>query len=241
MMPVYAIGDVHGHRAKLEDALSLIEADGGAAARVVLVGDYVDRGPDSAGVIDLLARGLDQGRNWICLKGNHDRMFERFVDAPEPRHDPHLLVGYHWFHDALGGVDTAASYGVGMPERIRQVEMASQLRAAVPERHLRFLRELKLMHREDDLLFVHAGIRPGVPLAQQEENDLLWIRDEFLDDDRDHGVFVVHGHTPVGTPDRRANRLCIDTGAGHGKALSAVVLAEDGIWQLTAKGRVPVR
>jgi serine/threonine protein phosphatase 1 len=237
MDPIYAIGDIHGQSTQLEDALALVEADGGAQAQVVFVGDYVDRGPDSCGVIDRLVQGLADGRNWTCLKGNHDRFFERFLAPPEPQHDPHLLVGYHWFHDAIGGRETVASYGVSVPDRIRQSDLAAHLRSVVPDSHKQFLQSLHLRHHVGDLFFAHAGIRPGVPLDDQVENDLVWIRQEFLQDYSDHGVLVVHGHTPVQHPELYKNRLAIDTGAGYGRALVPVVIDDDGIFALSSRGR----
>lgn len=237
MPPIYAIGDIHGYASRMDDALARIEADGGGTAPVVFVGDYVDRGPDSRGVIDRLVAGIEAGRDWTCLKGNHDRFFERFLAKPEPQFDPHLLVGYHWLHDALGGRDTVESYGVTVPERIRQYDLATQVHDAVPEAHKQFLTSLKLSHRVGDLFFAHAGIRPGVPLDAQQENDLLWIRQEFLQDYTDHGVLVVHGHTPVKFPELYNNRLGIDTGAGYGRDLIPVVIDDDGIFALTSRGR----
>ena len=98
---IYAVGDIHGQREMLDAALKRIDNDGGGDARIVFLGDYVDRGPDSAGVIGRLADGLAGGRNWVCLKGNHDRLFEWFVAPPKPRNDPHLIIGYDWTHPAL--------------------------------------------------------------------------------------------------------------------------------------------
>lgn len=237
MTPIYAVGDIHGQSARFDEALALVERDGGTGAEVVFVGDYVDRGPDSRGVLDRLIAGLAEGRNWTCLKGNHDRFFERFLAKPEPQHDPHLLVGYHWLHEALGGRNTVESYGVKVPERIRQYDLAVQVHDAVPESHRQFLKSLHLKHRVGDLFFAHAGIRPGVALDAQVENDLLWIRKEFLEDGTDHGALVVHGHTPVRYPERYDNRLAIDTGAGYGRALIPVVIDAEGIFALTERGR----
>jgi serine/threonine protein phosphatase 1 len=233
---IYAIGDIHGQRPMLEDALDRIERDGGG--RVVFLGDYVDRGPDSKGVIDLLATGVNEGRDWICIKGNHDRLFEWYVTPPEPRHDPHLLISYHWLHPNIGGVATARSYDLEVQEHMRQGFVARLLRDAMPDSHLPFLQNCKLMHREGGLLFVHAGIRPGVPLDRQDEEDLVWIRQEFHNDPRDHGVFVVHGHTPVETPDFRSNRLNLDTGAGFGRPLSIAVFEGEEKFLLTPSGRL---
>ena len=236
--PLYAIGDIHGQNTMLEDALARIDRDGGASCRVVFVGDYVDRGPDSRAVIETLASGVAEGRDWVCLKGNHDRMFEWFLDRPAPRHDPHMLVGYHWLHERIGGVETLASYGVKVPERIRMKDLAAEVRAVVPDHHSAFLRGLHLMHRQDGRAFVHAGIRPGVALDAQDEEDLVWIREEFLNDTRDHGAYIVHGHTPVKTPDLCPNRLNIDTGAGYDRPLSTVVFDEGKTLLLGPEGRV---
>ncbi|GAA4220813.1 serine/threonine protein phosphatase 1 [Sagittula marina] len=235
---LYAMGDIHGQREMLEGALSLIEADGGRDARIVFLGDYVDRGPESKGVIEILAQGVAEGRNWTCIKGNHDRLFEWFVTPPHPRNDPHLIIGYDWTHPNIGGRETMQSYGVEVPERIRSRELADEVRAKVPDHHLTFLNGLKLSHREAGKFFVHAGVRPGVPLADQVEDDMVWIRDEFLKDTRDHGALVVHGHTPVDAPELHANRLNLDTGAGKGHPLSVAVFEGEEISILRESGRV---
>jgi len=130
--PIYAIGDIHGQLALLKDVLDRIERDGGPEARIVFLGDYVDRGPDSCGVIDLLSRGLANGRDWICLKGNHDHLFEWFIAPPVPRQDPHLLIGYHWFHERIGGIETAASYGIGSIDRMPQASVPRKALAGYP-------------------------------------------------------------------------------------------------------------
>lgn len=238
--PVYAVGDIHGNLEKLERALSHIEADGGPDARIVFLGDYVDRGPDSRGVLDRLSSGLAEGRNWICLKGNHDRMFEWFLEKPRPLHDPYLLVGYHWGHDRIGGLETLASYGVTVADRTRLKDVARAARAAVPERHKLFLRSLPLSHSAAGLFFVHAGVRPGVPFKDQIDDDLLWIRNTFLKDETDHGAVVVHGHTVVTKPERYRNRINLDTGAGYGKALTVGVFENGEVWTLGPGGRVPL-
>ncbi len=234
---VYAIGDIHGQLGMLLTALDRIDRDGGG--RIVFLGDYVDRGPDSKGVIDLLASGQAEGRDWVCLKGNHDRLFEWFVAPPRPQGDPHLLVGYHWFHPNIGGVETAASYGVAVSERMRQKAVAQDFRAAMPEGHLAFLQGLRLWHGAPGLVFVHAGIRPGVAMEQQDEEDLLWIRQEFLRDTRDHGAVIVHGHTPVMTPERHRNRINLDTGAGYDRVLTAAVFEDGDAFVLGPDGREP--
>lgn len=242
-MRSYAIGDIHGHLDKLQVAHDLIAADrqrtGDAAAPVVHVGDLVDRGPDSRGVIDLLVAGIGRGAPWIVLKGNHDRMFAGFVQDGD-HHDPGLRPDLHWLHPRLGGDTTLASYGVtGVGERYLS-DLSAEARAQVPQAHLAFLAGLPTQFRHGDVLFVHAGIRPGVALQMQTETDLLWIRAPFLDDPRDHGPLIVHGHTPVDLPRHYGNRVNIDTGAGYGRALSAIVIEGRSAWHLTRSGRVPL-
>lgn len=242
-MRTYAIGDIHGHLDKLEAAHRLIAADraatGDAEAPVVHIGDLVDRGPDSRGVIDYLIRGIAGGAPWVALKGNHDRMFARFLGDPDS-HDPGLRESLHWIDPRLGGGTTLASYGVeGAGERLL-LDIHEEAVAVVPQTHVAFLGGLKQYFRRGAALFVHAGIRPGVPLDRQSEDDLLWIRRDFLDDTSDHGMLVVHGHTPVEVASHYGNRVNIDTGAGYGKQLTAVVIEGDRVWHLTGDGRAPI-
>lgn len=235
-MTIYAIGDIHGQLTMLEDALARIEADGGPDARIVFLGDYTDRGPNSRGVIERLARGKAAGKNWVFLKGNHDRMFSMFMED-YPRNDARLLVGYHWLHERIGGVETLGSYDVPVPDGARIFQIHAAARAAVPQSHLEFLSALAPYHEEDGLLFVHAGIRPGLTLPEQTEDDLIWIRQEFLNDPRPHPWLVVHGHTPARAPEHMGNRVNLDSGAGYGRPLTAAVFENGGVWMLTSKGR----
>ncbi|MEZ5713883.1 MAG: metallophosphoesterase [Paracoccaceae bacterium] len=237
--PIYAIGDIHGQLGQLDTALTRIEADGGAEATVVFLGDFCDRGADSRGVIDRLIEGRDQGRDWVFLKGNHDRMFRLFM-ADYPQNDDRLLVGYHWLHERIGGLATLASYGVEVAAGARIYQVHAAARAAVPPEHIAFLDGLRPFHQAGGLLFVHAGIRPGVPLAEQHEDDLIWIREEFLLDPVAHPWLVVHGHTHVDTAEHRGNRVNLDTGAGYGAPLSTAVFDADGVFLLTPDGRVPL-
>ncbi|KPD14266.1 metallophosphoesterase family protein [Phaeobacter sp. 11ANDIMAR09] len=237
--PIYAIGDIHGQLGMLEQALARIEADGGPEARVVFLGDYVDRGPDSRGVIELLSKGLDEGRNWTCLLGNHDRMFSMFMED-YPRNDARLLVGYHWLHDRIGGVETLQSYGVEVPEGIRIYELHAKARQAVPEEHCAFLNALPDYHQAGELLFVHAGIRPGVTLQDQSQDDKIWIRQEFLKDRTEHPWLVVHGHTQIPAPQHYGNRINLDSGAGFGRSLTTAVFEGKQCWVLADTGRVPL-
>lgn len=209
----FAIGDVHGCYDKLVALLGVCEAvAGGGRARFVLIGDYVDRGPDSRKVLDFL---IDQQRDndrFICLRGNHETML---LDAAGP--DRTVSDVFNWRIN--GGEQTLASYGVDDENKL-------------PSAHLVWIDALPLHFADGSRLFVHAGIRPGVPLADQTERDLLWIREPFLSSEEDHGLFVVHGHTPVRTalPDLRKNRLNLDTGACFGGELTAALFAGEEAW-----------
>lgn len=243
-MRIYAIGDIHGHLDRLREAHALIEADcqrfGPAPNRVVHIGDLVDRGPDSRGVIEFLLEGKAAGRNWIVLKGNHDRLFARFVRTGEGR-DSRLRAGMTWTDADMGGFETLRSYGIERRRLERGNRFLGRVQEAVPEEHLAFVESLPLYHREGHLLFVHAGIRPGVPIDEQDEDDLLWIRDEFLWDMREHEALVVHGHTPTDVPSHYGNRVNIDTGAGWGHDLVPVVFDDGACFALTRDGRQPVK
>lgn len=238
--PLYAIGDIHGQLEMLDAALQRIKADGGEDARIVFLGDYTDRGPDSRGVIERLMAGQEQGRDWICLKGNHDRMFEWFLEET-PRHDPHLLIGYHWLHERIGGVETLASYGLTFEDRTRLDDLHARAKEVIPAPHAEFLRSLPALHETPELAFVHAGIRPGVPLAQQHEDELVWIRQPFHDHTGPHPKLIVHGHTPVDRPSHYGNRVNLDSGAGYGRPLTAAVFEGRDCWLLTDAGRVPLK
>lgn len=233
---IYAIGDIHGELDMLKEALAKIEQDGGPDARVVFVGDYVDRGPDSRGVIQYLIDGLAAGKNWVCLLGNHDRMFSYFMED-SPRNDMRMRIRFTWLHDRLGGKDTLASYGVDVNEDNTLLAVHSSARTSVPSSHLEFLQSRPYSHQEGQLLFVHAGIRPDVPFEQQDQDDLIWIRQEFHEDSRQYPWLVVHGHTPVSEARHYGNRVNLDTGAGYGEQLTTAVFEGQNCWLLTDTGR----
>ena len=218
---VYAVGDVHGALAALVRTVGKIreDADAGPERRVlVFLGDYVDRGLDSRGVVDFLLDDPAPGFETVFLKGNHDGWLLAFLDD--------AAAGPPWLE--AGGQATLLSYGVAAAPGPRDAARFERLREdfarALPPSHRAFLAELAPWHVEGDFAFVHAGIRPGVALEEQHEEDLLWIRDEFLHDGRAHGKVVVHGHTVTERPEVRPNRIGIDTGAYATGRLTCLVL-----------------
>ncbi|MBV7407918.1 metallophosphoesterase [Maritimibacter sp. DP1N21-5] len=239
-MRSYAIGDIHGYLDQLTTAHRLIEADrartGDTDAPIVHVGDLCDRGPDTRGVIDHLMAGQARGENWVVLKGNHDRMFASFMHSP-PRRDP-LRDDLFWLDAPLGGRRTLASYGVDADRDVMDIH--AEARAKIPEAHLEFVRSAPASYRRGEAFFCHAGIRPGVPLDAQSEDDLVWIRGEFLTSTADHGPLIVHGHTVTDAATHYGNRLNIDSGAGYGQPISAVVLEGRDAFLLTEQGRKPL-
>jgi serine/threonine protein phosphatase 1 len=241
-MHSYAIGDIHGHLDLLlraHDRIARDQASHGAAP-IVHIGDLVDRGPDARGVIEYLRQGIAGGEDWVVLKGNHDRMFAGFLEDMN-WHDQGLRPDMSYLHFRIGGAETLASYGVANAADRPKPGVHHDAVAAVPPEHLRFLRELPVSLTRGKALFVHAGIRPGVPLPEQTETDLLWIRKDFLDDPRDHGPLIVHGHTAIDWATHYGNRLNLDSGAAYGGALSAVVIEGHDAFLLTDQGRVALR
>jgi serine/threonine protein phosphatase 1 len=222
---VYAIGDIHGRADLLDGVLDHIDSDLAEApvsdSLEIFLGDYVDRGPDSRGVLDrLVARNLTH--RMVFLKGNHETFLSQFVSKP-------AILG-DW--QRLGGLETLMSYGLTPSinaDTVTQAKLATALDQAMPPSHRRFLDDLRSSFTFGDFYFVHAGVRPGISLAKQREEDLLWIRNEFLLCEDDFGKIVVHGHTPVPQVDIRSNRINIDTGAYATGSLTCLVLEEDTI------------
>jgi serine/threonine protein phosphatase 1 len=220
---IYAIGDIHGRLDLLDRAIDAIERDvkeRGPAALTVTLGDYVDRGPSSNGVLERLAANPFP-TPYVALKGNHEAFMEAFLADP--------ALGSQWRD--FGGLETLHSYGVPVGRLMmnRNYEAAARaLREALPASHTDFMQTLKTSHSHGRYFLCHAGVRPGVPLDRQDEHDLLWIRGEFLDSDVDFGKIVIHGHTPVERPEVKANRINIDTGAFATGQLTCVALDEDG-------------
>lgn len=238
-MRTYAIGDIHGHLDQLRRVHDWILHDQAThgPAPVVHIGDLVDRGPDSQGVVEFLRAGIASGQDWIVLKGNHDRMFTNYL-RDLTYHDPRLRAEMSYLHPRIGGAATLASYGVKNAADRPLAPVHAEALAAVPAAHFSFLEGLPTRHQRGDIFFAHAGIRPGIALADQAEDDLVWIRHEFLDDTRDHGALIVHGHTAIDTPTHYGNRVNIDSSAAYGGPLSAIVIEGRSAHLLTATGRV---
>lgn len=216
----YAIGDVHGRDDLLEALHERIVADrayrhSGARATLVYLGDYIDRGANSLRVIDRVMQGLP-GFDTVYLKGNHE---ELMLDCMQTDDRETWSV---WVTN--GGRETLESFGLRF--RYNDYDPLALAKALGPER-LAWLDKLRLYHRADPYLFVHAGMVPGRPLAQQQAKDMLWIRRAFLDSEADHGFIVVHGHTPREQAELKRNRINVDTGATFHGRLTAVALGED--------------
>jgi len=222
---IYAIGDIHGRVDLLDAILKRIDADLKASpistGIEVYLGDYVDRGPASREVIDrLVAR--NRTFRAVFLKGNHEEYLAKFVTNPPVFED--------WQH--FGGLQTLMSYGIMPPVdagRGGHAKLAAAFDSVLPDGHRRFLDNLRLSFTCGDYFFVHAGVRPGVPLAKQREEDLLWIRQDFLLCEEEFGKVIVHGHTPVPEPEVHPNRINIDTGAYATGRLTCLKLEEDRI------------
>ncbi|SPJ23297.1 metallophosphoesterase [Palleronia abyssalis] len=260
-MTIYSIGDIHGQSGQLDRAIGLIEQDGGPEARIVFLGDYTDRGSDSKGVLDRLIAGRDAGKPWRFVRGNHDRMFMNFLLSGE-QHDRNIKSGLSWMNRRLGGPKTLESYGLGGApmflhsrnggretlasydvdgRSLSDLELAQEARVLVPEAHKQFLADLPLYIEDGQYLFVHAGLRPGIDLKDQVEDDLIWIRDGWLDSTKTHPWLVVHGHTALDFPQHHGNRVNLDGGAGFGNPLVPAVFDEDGVFTLHEDGRRPLR
>ena len=217
---IYVIGDIHGRLDLLDQLITKIDMDmkrePSAEAFTVTLGDYVDRGPHSRGVLERLVQNPFP-TPYLALKGNHEELFENFFKNPS--------LGNQWRH--LGGLETLHSYGV--PVSLLMLgkgfrEAANLLRERVPKAHLEFLSSLRTSASSGLFFLCHAGVRPGIPLNRQNARDLLWIRDEFLNSTIDFGKRVIHGHTPTNTPEVLPNRINIDTGAYMTGRLTCVVL-----------------
>lgn len=230
------IGDVHGQRALLEQALDWIAEDDARDLPIVFLGDYVDRGPDSKGVIDLVM-DLCNSRDVTCLLGNHEAEMLRFLDVREMTM-PVTETGKYWLAEGGGGRHTLQSYGIHGNKDHDFQSLQAQALAVIPQAHLDFLTSLPRSYGAGEYFFAHAGIRPGVKFGDQDAEDLIWIREPFLSDRRDHGKLVVHGHTPINFPAFYGNRVNCDGGAAFGRAVRPVILQDAACFALGPTGRI---
>jgi serine/threonine protein phosphatase 1 len=230
----YAVGDIHGRLDLLDDMLRLIDEDMTSRRPkktfIIFLGDLIDRGPDSAGVVERLRTYRPLGAKPVFLGGNHEEVLLRILAG-----DKGVLPSWLKF----GGAECAESYGID-PDRLRRMDEESALRlvrSAVPRSHIEFLDSFADTFRFGDYLFVHAGIRPGLALEDQDRHDLRWIREPFLSDAKEHGFMVVHGHTIVERVIEGPNRISIDTGAYHSGVLTALAVEDDRRWFVATGGR----
>ncbi|HWC57044.1 MAG TPA: metallophosphoesterase family protein, partial [Sphingomicrobium sp.] len=223
----YAVGDVHGRLDLLDQLLAKIEHDlkDRPAKKVLLifVGDLIDRGPNSAQVVERLRTYNHPNVRTLFILGNHEEVLLRILAG-----DAELITKWRWF----GGTECLNSYGVDTVKlAAMSVDDALEvIRAAIPKKHVEFLESFDDSCRFGDFLFVHAGIRPGVEIDQQKQSDLRWIREAFLFDQTDHGFVVVHGHTIRPEVEVRTNRIGIDTGAYQSGVLTALAIEGAESW-----------
>jgi serine/threonine protein phosphatase 1 len=218
--PLYVVGDVHGRLDLLMaiDREIATDAAGGAELPfVILVGDVVDRGEESAGGVDYVLERQARDERFFCICGNHEALMLDFLQKPSPRHK--------WL--ALGGTATLASYGLDI-DHVGRNELTQMLRRRIPSDHVRFLQELPLAIETEQAFVSHAGIRPGRGLAAQEDMDLMWFRDGMSDDYTASPKLIVHGHDPQPEGKRRGQRINVDTGAYATGVLTAARLGADG-------------
>jgi serine/threonine protein phosphatase 1 len=231
---IYAVGDIHGRWDLLVELHDLIRVHAQRypdfQKKVIYLGDYIDRGPDSKRVLDELIRASLPDFTAVHLKGNHEAMLLAFLE--------NAAQGNIWLFN--GGIATLQSYGIRWSDKMPYssqtlAKLQKALQQQLPQTHWGFLRSLQLYHIEGDFLFCHAGYKPKVPLADQAEQDLLWIRDEFLYSPLHHEKIIVHGHTISTQPEILPNRVGIDTGAFHTGILTAAAIVDSEIYFLQAQ------
>lgn len=213
MSKIFAIGDIHGCLEKLEELLGQIDIDRERDV-LVFIGDYIDRGKSSKEVVDYVINLQGQYHNVVCLLGNHEQMFIQYLEGL----DEGLYLGN-------GGISTLSSYEIFLSDNVKKRKVK------ISEAHRRFYESLLPYYETDKYIFVHAGIRPGLPLKEQTLDDLLWIRYEFIENEKDFGKTVVFGHTPLMSPLIEKNKIGIDTGAVYGGKLTCVELPILKIYQ----------
>ena len=227
---LYAIGDIHGRNDLLQGLLKQIEADdlsrGAADTHIIFLGDLMDRGPDSAGVVDTAMARRDGGRTVRFLMGNHEEVFVRACRKNDPKTTRFFL--------RIGGEATVLSYPITRAEymTLDMEQLSERLATLVPQEHLDFIESFEDQIVIGDYAFVHAGIRPGVPLSEQKPSDLRWIREDFVDQRGDLEKVVIYGHTIYSEVEERGSRIGIDTGAYASGKLTALALEGGERWYL---------
>ena len=214
MNKIFAIGDVHGCLGKLQTLITNIDADP-QKDTLIFIGDYIDRGISSREVIDYVIGLKKEYKKVVCLLGNHEHMFIHYLAGVDK--DMYL---------ENGGTATIHSYGISLSDEPKK------RKAKIPLEHRHFLESLLLHYETEDYIFVHAGMKPGLPLGEQTMHDLLWVRNEFIDAEDDFGKMVVFGHTPLSYPLIMPNKIGIDTGAVYGGKLTCVELPAVKIHQV---------
>lgn len=214
MGKIFVIGDIHGCIEKLRALMDSLAVNP-ENDTLVFIGDYIDRGKYSKDVVDYVLALQKEYRHMVCLLGNHEKMFLRYLEGMEEE----IYLGN-------GGINTLASYNISLSDGIEE------RKRKIPDRHREFFASLLAFYETDDYLFVHAGIRPGIPVNEQSTDDLLWIRYEFIQAEDDFGKTVVFGHTPMAGPFIAENKIGIDTGAVYGGKLTCVELPAMKIYQV---------
>ncbi len=236
---LYAIGDIHGQHQVLTDMMARILSDlerrPHPAARLIFLGDYVDRGPEIRATVETLMALRDGPLRTDFLLGNHDSYVEAYLSDPD-----WYDRTYHWLHPNMGGAVTLASYGVPDASVADPWATRSAFAAAIPASHRAFLRDCLLWLRVGGYVFVHAGLRPGVALEAQTRDDCIWIREPFLSSGFDFGFKVVHGHTIVAAVEHHPNRIAIDTGVAKGGPLTCLLLEGERVGLLEPNGPQPL-
>lgn len=228
----YAVGDVHGRLDLLEQLLGKIHDDirhrPARKVLLVFVGDLIDRGPNSAQVVERLRTYRHPGIETVFLLGNHEEVLLRILSG-----EADMITKWRSF----GGKECLESYGVDTAKLagLKNEDALEVIRKAIPPKHVEFLHSFDDSCRFGDYLFVHAGIRPGIEIDQQRQSDLRWIREPFLFDETDHGFVVVHGHTIRSEVEMRPNRIGIDTGAYKSGVLTALAIDRSENWLLDTR------
>ena len=214
MNKIFAIGDIHGCLGKLQSLIQNINADP-EKDTIVFIGDYIDRGSAPREVVDYVIKLKAEYKNVVCLLGNHEYMFLRYLDGLDEE-----------MYLCNGGSATLLAYAISLSETPRK------RKAKIPREHLKFFESLLPHYETDNYIFVHAGLKPGLILSQQTIHNLLWVRHEFIDTDYDFGKMIVFGHTHLSYPLIMPNKIGIDTGAVYGGKLTCVEFPAVKIYQV---------